>query len=189
MDKPHLEIGAPTSIKIKRGPKKTTFVEAPKHVQEDVAEEMFHTPLVNPTELKALLDREAPLERVVVRCNRETGKWQLYRNNEPYKEMTALILINVSFSCQWLDENDRGRYQGCGNWANGRYSGFAAGDVLPVSTPLSVPSEGIISLKFNPDNGQFYDASTGNGLTGAGYLILKEGCSSEYVTASAIGAA
>lgn len=174
---PKIEIAPATTIKVKRGPKKTTFVEQPKD------EPAGHTEATK--ELKALFDREAPeLEHVVVRCNRETGKWYLFRNNEPYREMTALILINVSFSSQW----DAKGIDGCTNQASGAYMGFAAGDVLPVATPMTVPTEGVTHLKFDPKRGEFYNGSNGANLKGAGYLILKEGCSAEYVNASAIGA-
>lgn len=182
--KPEIEVAPETTIKAKRGKKKTVFVEEPKHVQTDVAAEVFHTPTVNPRELQELLDRDAPLERVVVRCNRETKQWMLYRNNEPYKALSALILINVSFSSEW----DKDGIDGCTNKASGAYMGFAAGDLLPTATPLTVPTHGVVGLKFNPSNGQFWNENTGDELKGAGYLILKEGCSSEYVTADAIGA-
>lgn len=180
-----IEIAPPTTVKVKRGKKKTTFVEQP---QADTADEVFHTPKVNPAELQALLDRDAPLERVVVRCNRETKKWELWRNNEPYKQLDALILINVSFTCSVMDKDERGRYLGCGSYVNGTFTGFATGDMLPVSTPLSVPTEGVVRLRFNKETGNFYNPDTGDYLEGAGYLILKENCSSEYVNADALGA-
>lgn len=174
---PILEIGPPTSIKIKRGKKKTTFVEQPKDVPAG------HTAAT--TALQKLYDREAPeLEHVVVRCNRATGKWHLYKNNEPYKEMTSLIIINVKFSNEW----DKKGIDGCTGLADGAYMGFAAGNVLPVATPMTVPTDGVCRIMFDAARGEFYDRSTGSTLKGAGYLILKEGCSAEYVNASAIGA-
>lgn len=183
--KPEIEVAPATTIKAKRNKEKTVFVEEQKRSQTDVAAEVFHTPKVNPRELQELLDRDAPLKHVVVRCNRKTGKWYLYENNKPYMEMTSLILINVSFSSEWSDDET---HMSCGRKEDGGYTGFAAGDVLPVSTPLTVPTEGVVHLGFNPGSGEFYNTGTLEELKGAGYLILKEGCSSEYVTADAIGA-
>lgn len=178
---PHLIIGPPTSIKIKRWGrgKKTTFVEEPKDQPPD---------LVNHEQarsLQALYDKEAPpLEHVVVRCNRTTKKWELYKDDKPYKELNALILINVTFSCQWSKGEKR---MNCGKMVDGAFTGYASGDVLPVSTPLSVPTDGLIMLGFDPGSGVFFDKKTCHELKGSGYLILKEGCSSEYVNADAIG--
>ncbi len=135
-------------------------------------------------DLQALLDRETPLPTVVVKCNRNTGMWQLFQNDQPWKELSAAILVEVRFSCEWED----GKYLGCGNSRDGEYIGYAAGKLLPVSTPVSVPSKGVSLLRFDVDDGKFYDPATGNILKGSGYLILKPGCSSEYVNSKAIKA-
>jgi hypothetical protein len=135
-------------------------------------------------ELQALLDREpTKLPRVVVKCDRITGMWNLFRGGRPYKQLRAAVLINVSFSCEW----NEGRSPGCGFRKDGQYMGYAAGDLLPIATPVTVPAEGVVHLRFDVEDGHFYNSATGEMLSGAGYLILKEGCSSEYVQAQAIG--
>jgi hypothetical protein len=102
----------------------------------------------------------------------------------PYKQLDALILTDVSFSCEWK----KGVYQGCGHYSNGSYTGFASGNLLPVATPLTVPTKNVVHLGFDPGTGRFFNSDTLEQLHGAGYLILKEGCSSEYVNSKAIGA-
>lgn len=155
-----------------------TYVEVPEHKKPGVK--------LDREALQKLLDSKAPdLPRVVVRCDRSTGKWKLFQNDKPWKSMQSCILINVSFACEWLKGED---HAGCGARVGGEYVGYAAGDLLPIGTPLTVPRTGVTGLRFDPDDGKFYDPDSGDHLKGSGYLILKAGCSSEYVGAQAIGA-
>lgn len=166
---------APTVIERKSDGKTVTFTELP-------AGHWDTAPISR--ELKDLLNREAPeLPRVVVRCNRKTGQWQLFKDDQAWKSLQAAVLINVSFSCEWVN----GKHLGCGAYADGEHIGYAAGNLLPHATPLTVPEAGVVRLRFDPEEGKFYDSETGQILSGSGYLILKEDCSSEYVTADVIG--
>lgn len=139
---------------------------------------------VNKVALQALLEKEPPFPRVVVRCDREAGLWKLFENDKPWKSMKSCVLINVSFSCEWVN----GVSLGCGASSDGHHVGYAAGQLLPIATPLTVPTSGVTRLRFDVEDGKFYDPDTGFRLSGSGYLILKEGCSSEYISSQVIGA-
>lgn len=161
-----------------------TYIEKPVDTKSNAEHPIAHEKRL---ELQKLLESSAPeLPRVVVRCDRNTGEWNLFHNDKPWKSLKACVLINVRFSCEWQEGES---FSGCGRrGASGEYIGYAAGDLLPIATPITVPKHGVTALRFEPDNGKFYDPDTGDLLSGSGYLILKQGCSSEYVGAKAIGA-
>ncbi len=162
-----------------------TYIEKPVDTKSNAEHPIAHEQRL---ELQKLLDSKAPdLPRVVVRCDRKTGKWNLFHNDKPWKQMQACVLVNVHFACEWLEGENT---SGCG-WrggSDGEYIGYAAGDLLPIGVPVTVPKQGVTALRFDPDDGKFYDPETGHLLKGSGYLILKDNCSSEYVGAKAIGA-
>lgn len=119
--------------------------------------------------------RDPEYPRVIVRCNRKTGKWVVvYSETNTPVEKEALVLINAVFT----KEKIRTGY-GCGSYSE--YVGFAGGQMIAEGVPVTVPKDRVRHLRFDEDNGCFYCRTTGKKLEAADYLILKANCHSEYI--------
>lgn len=147
---------------------KTVFVE------QDKAK-----PVVNPTidqaALVRMLNSSPPdLETVMVRCDRVRGEWQIVsrRTGEHVRWLERGILKEVTFTVK-IEPG-----YGCGSSST---IGFATGKLLPIATPISVPSGQVKGIGFDRDRQCFFRRDSFREVEKADYRILKDGCSAEMV--------
>jgi hypothetical protein len=141
------------------------------------------TPTVDKFLVAKLLASKPPaapdLERVVVRCDRNTGQWQVIsRNGQVIRSFARGIMTEVEFSTKYRPA------AGCGV---GHHVGMATGKILPAETPVSVPARMVHRIGFDDGEGEFFfyqdckDPDKCQALLAADYLILKDDCHSEVL--------
>lgn len=157
-----------TNMQIVRGEKETLYAETKTELSE--LEKLLSKGAVVTAAIP-----NAPMVRV--RCNRSLDKWVIVddQNNE-LELVDHMILMNAAFTSR---ESDEFLQEGCGGyWDN---IGFAVGQRLPAETPIRALNELIHGLGYNREAGCFVCGTTRRIITAAAFLILKDGCSSEYV--------
>ena len=116
-------------------------------------------------------------DKIVVRCNREANMWEVtFVESGKVEHKSALVIRNAVFTKKKGDKF----LLSCGGKVK-EFVGFAAGELFNEGTPVSVPKERVKRLGFDNAAGCFYCRETYLNLTACDYLILKEGCHSEYI--------
>jgi hypothetical protein len=126
------------------------------------------------------------MPHVVVRCERAKKVWHAVVKGQGVKKTHAkkqLVLTNVKFvSKTGLETEEKRQYVGCGVYNDVTlevYSGFAEGEVVLTKT-LTVP-ENARKLRYDREEGAFYDQCSGRKVVAAAYLILMENCHHAYI--------
>lgn len=117
--------------------------------------------------------RGLDLEQVKVRCNRQTGVWELENiTTGKAEQLVHGVITGVRFQVK-----RQGSASGCG----GQHVGFAVGGLLSRDEPKTLP-ESVRHLSFAGYEGYFLDQETGKKLAKVDYLVLQAGCHSAYIT-------
>lgn len=159
-----------TILKLIEG-NKTTFVKTEKPAG----------PVIDTHALKKLLMNkplcmELPVQLIRIRCDRNVNQWGVFdaKGKKAVSHFTCGVLKDATLSSKELPA------MGCGD---ADYVGMASGDMVSQDAPISVPSDQVHRLHFDRHDGCFVDARTGETITRVDYLILKEGCHAEYISA------
>lgn len=120
---------------------------------------------------------------VTVRCNRQTGLWELLdKNQQVVHKIERGILANVRFS----SFTETRTLRGCGSsYDETIHVGVAKGNLLPKDSPVVIPESTIMKLQFDIYTGRFLYRkdrySQVQAMDQAAYLILKDKCHSEVI--------
>lgn len=154
-----------------------------------------HTPTWNqPADFTGLLKEPVKKLRrkrrtfVTVRCNRETGLWELLdKDKNVVRTIERGILADVKFSTIM----ESVKLRGCGGDYDSKvYVGLATGQLLPKDSPVVIPESSIMRLSFDIYTGRFlyrennaniYRTGVMKEMKDAAYLILKDKCHSEVI--------
>lgn len=153
----------------------TTFVKTVKPTEPVVNKEligkMLHKLYVRPDTAS-----DEPRRMIRIRCDRNAEMWALYdaKGQKPKEHFTCGVIKDASLSSKELPA------YGCGG---ADYIGMASGDMISENQPVTVPTKHVHRLVFDRDSGDFLDAVTRETITKVDYLILKEGCHAEYISA------